>query len=292
MNRYKTPLRYPGGKQRLAPFMREILEVNELVGGHYVEVYAGGAGIAIELLLSGTVERIHLNDAHKPVHAFWHSILNHTDAFCRRIQSASLTVGEWRRQRAILANADNHNGLELGFSLFFLNRCNRSGILSGGVIGGLAQTGKWKIDARFPRNELIHRIEAIANKKSSIRLRNWDAERFIENYLPRLPQKTLVYCDPPYFRKADRLYMHHYRPEDHCRIAGTIQETIEHPWVVSYDSADEIISYYRRRGMFQYDLQYTAATAYKGREVIIFADGMTIPSESKVATISAALALL
>lgn len=292
MTRYKTPLRYPGGKQRLAPFMREVLEANDLLGGDYVEVYAGGAGVAIDLLLSKSVRKIHLNDAHKPVFAFWHSILNQTEHFCRRIMSASMTVEEWKRQREVFRRPDDHDLLDLGFSLFFLNRCNRSGILSGGVIGGLDQTGKWKMDARFPHNELIHRIEAIALKRRSIHLRNWDAERFITDYLPRLPDRTLVYCDPPYFQKAERLYLHHYKPDDHRRIARTIQSDIEHPWVVSYDGAPQIVEYYAKRGMFEYDLQYNAASAYKGKEVVIFADGMTIPWASSVPAIDAALAVL
>ena len=63
------------------------------------------------------------------------------------------------------------------------------------------------MDARFPRNELIGRIEGIASRRKAITLRNWDAERFIENYIPRLPTKTLVYCDPPYYEKSGRLYL-------------------------------------------------------------------------------------
>lgn len=170
MSRHKTPLRYPGGKQKLAPFLLEVLAANRLVNGHYAEPYAGGAGVAVELLIAGKVSHIHLNDSSRAIYAFWHSVLNHTQEFSRRIASASLTVAEWRRQKEILSRPSEFDDLDLGFSLFFLNRCNRSGIPSG-VIGGLNQTGKWKMDARFPRNELITRIEAIAAKKKAITLK-------------------------------------------------------------------------------------------------------------------------
>jgi DNA adenine methylase len=289
MMRNNTPLRYPGGKQKLAPFISEIIVENKLEGGHYAEPYAGGAGVAIELLLNGKSSHIHLNDACVPLYAFWRSVISRTDEFCRRIARASLTIVEWRKQREILRNPKGVSQLDLGFSYFFLNRCNRSGIASGGVIGGLAQTGKWKIDARFPRKELIRRVELIGSRRSSITIKNWDAERFILEYLPSLPRKTLVYCDPPYFRKADRLYLNHYKPEDHARIARVIQSKLNKPWIVSYDSAPEIQSLYSKRSHFLYGVQYNAGSAYKGSEVFFFSDVVAVPTESSVNFINCAL---
>jgi DNA adenine methylase len=289
MNRHKTPLRYPGGKQKLAPFIAEVMASNDLIGGHYAEPYAGGAGIAIELLLNGTATKIHLNDSSVPVYAFWRSILRKTDEFCRRISGASLTVAEWRRQQQILTRVREFGQLDVGFSLFYLNRCNRSGILSGGLIGGLKQAGNWKMDARFPRNELISRIEAIAARKESIALTNLDAEEFILQCIPKFPANTLIYCDPPYYHKANRLYLNHYQPQDHARVAGVIQRQIKHPWLVSYDSAPEIQEYYSGRRSFLYALQYNAAQAYKGRETFFFSDSLNLPTTSAIPSIAAAL---
>lgn len=289
MSRYKTPLRYPGGKQKLAPFVKEVMEANNLGGGHYAEPYAGGAGVAIELLLNGTASHIHLNDSCSAVYSFWKSILNETEDFCRRISRASLNVREWRKHQEVVKNRTEYGTLDVGFSMFYLNRVNRSGILSGGLIGGLAQEGEWLMDARFPRTELIRRIENIARRKKNIRLRNWDAERFISTYLPRLPQESLVYCDPPYFEKADRLYLNHYQPEDHQRIAKVIQK-IKLPWMVSYDAAPEIMKCYAQRRAFIYGLQYNALRAYVGTEAFFFSDQLNIGNSSSIKSISAALA--
>lgn len=289
MSRNKTPLRYPGGKQKLAPFVLEVLAENELQQGEYAEAYAGGAGVAIELLLTGKVSRIHLNDSCPAVYAFWRSILTKTDEFCRRISRAALTVKEWRRQKEIFSRSSAVGQLDLGFSFFYLNRCNRSGIVSGGVIGGLEQEGEWKIDARFPRNELIRRIEAIATKKDVIKVRNWDAEKFLLEYVPTLPKKSFVYCDPPYYHKAERLYSNHYAPKDHARIARLIQKRLKRPWMVSYDSAPEILGYFSKRRTFTYSLQYNAAKAYKGREVIIISDNLTLPQFSSLRCVNSAL---
>lgn len=289
MSRHRTPLRYPGGKQKLAPFILELIEANGLVGGDYVEPYAGGAGVAMELLLSGHVKKVHINDCSVPVYAFWRSILRKTEQFCRMISAASLTVEEWRRQQEIVRNPRKHNQLEVGFATFFLNRCNRSGVLSAGLIGGIAQDGDWTMDARFPRNELIRRIEAIAMRKSKIVLKNQDAFDFITDYIPTLPAETLVYCDPPYFDKASRLYLNFYKDDDHRRIAQVIQQQLERPWVVSYDSAPQILEYYGQRRSFLYDLQYNANTVYKGREVFFFSDDLALPRDSRLPFIDAAL---
>ena len=289
MGTYRTPLRYPGGKQKIWPFIAEIVAANDLTGGHYVEPYAGGAGVAMELLLGGLVSRVHLNDSCTAVFSFWHSVLNAPEELCRRISRASLTIEEWRRQREIIRRPQGVDRLDLGFAMFYLNRCNRSGILTAGVIGGIAQLGKWKMDARFPRNELIRRVEAIADKRSAIRIRNWDAERFLRDYVPRLPRRTLIYCDPPYYNKADRLYMNHYTDADHTCIASLIQKKVEHPWLVSYDNALPISAQYKNRRTFLYSLQYNAARAYRGEELFVFSDDLTLPVHSSIPAIDLAL---
>lgn len=290
MVKFRTPLRYPGGKQKLWPFLNEVLMANHLTGGHYAEPYAGGAGVALELLLRRHVSCIHLNDSCRAIYSFWRSILMEPERFCRRISRASLTVDEWKKQREIFRRRQTiADTFDLGFATFFLNRTNRSGILNGGLIGGLSQTGPWKMDARFPRNDLITRIESIAAKRDQIRLRNWDAVRFITEYIPRLPSKSLVYCDPPYFNKADRLYYNHYSAADHAEIARIIQRALQRPWIVSYDECATVRQYYRIRKHFSYRLQYNAAKAYRGAEVFVFSDDLTIPRRSIVAAIDAAL---
>lgn len=289
MGIYNTPLRYPGGKQKISPFIIEILEKNNLLGCNYVEPYAGGAGVAIDLLLGGYVSKIYLNDSCPCVYSFWHSILNEPEEFCRRISRASLNIEEWKKQRDIIRNPYKVDRIDLGYAMFYLNRCNRSGILTGGVIGGLKQTGKWKIDARFPRVELIRRIEAIVNQRKSIKLKNWDAEKYIINYLPRLDSNTFIYCDPPYFNKADKLYLNHYTPEDHKRIAMIISNIISHPWIVSYDNNEIITCLYKNYNKFVYQLQYNAFKAYKGSEIFIFSNKLLIPDHSSIHYINKSL---
>jgi DNA adenine methylase len=287
-----TPLRYPGGKQKIWRFIAEIIKVNDLTGCDYVEPYAGGAGVAVELLLSGVVRKIHLNDNNPAIYAFWHSILNHTDEFCRKIANASLSVKEWERQRIIYKDPDNHDPLSLGFSLFYLSRCNRSGILTAGVIGGKNQTGTWKIDARFNRNDLIQRIERIAAKKKFIKVKNIDAEKLIISYINKIKYPTLTYCDPPYFAKAERLYNNTYSPDDHLRLSDLIKNKLTSFWIVSYDNAPEILSLYESKKCFTYPLQYNASRVYKGTELFIFCNSLSLPRSSTIPYIHQALEFL
>lgn len=289
MAHFNTPLRYPGGKQKLTPFILELLQANGCVGGHYVEPYAGGAGVAIELLLGRSVSHVHLNDSSVPIYAFWKSVTQASEEFCRLISRASLSVSEWRRQREIVRDPMGHEELEVGFATLYLNRCNRSGVLSGGLIGGLSQTGRWLMDARFPRNELIRRVEVIAARADFISVTNLDAEKFIIDQIPKLPRQTFTYCDPPYFKKSSRLYLDSYHQDDHARIAGIIQSRLKRKWIVSYDAATQIRGFYHQRRQFVYDLQYHASTAYKGKEIFIFADNVRVPHSSTVSFINRAL---
>jgi len=292
MSRYRTPLRYPGGKQRLAPFVAEILDRNDAVGWDYVEPYAGGAGVAMELLLDGKVGHVHLNDSSVHLYAFWTTILTDPDGFCRRVSRGSLTIDHWKRHREIVRHPREHGLADVGFSTFYLNRCNRSGVLTGGVIGGLAQQGRWRIDARFPRNELVKRIEAIALRRDQITVTNLDAEEFMMTRVNKLAPQTIVYCDPPYYERAERLYLSTYVRADHVRLAKVIQRKLRRPWLVSYNGHPEILSLYRERRKFQYTLQYSAIRAYAGREVFVFADDLELPRTSVLPSIARALAKL
>ena len=279
MGDFKTPLRYPGGKQRLSPFIEEIIQENSINECHYVEPFAGGAGVGIQLLLTKKVKEIHLNDSDFGIYSFWHSVINKPEELCKMISSASMTVDEWRKRKEIVKKCDKRRILEIGFSVFFLNRCNRSGVLSAGVIGGLDQSGNYKMDARFNRNDLIRRIEAIARFKENIHLTNLDAEYYIQNYIPNLPKNTLIYLDPPYYEKGSQLYLNAYKKTDHARISHVIQSEINHNWVLSYDGVPDIVNLYKKRRHFLYDLQYSAAKVYKGKEVFVFADKLKLPKQ-------------
>jgi len=277
MAKIATPLRYPGGKSGLSGFVKLIFAANDLMDGEYAEPYCGGAGVAMELLQSEFVHRVHLNDVDPAIYAFWWSVFNETESLCRKISNTKLSVANWRRQRGVFNAPKNRSKLELGFSAFYLNRVNRSGILSAGPIGGFEQNGEWGMDARFNRPALISMIESIAKFKDRTVLYQEDAEEFIRKIVAKLPSRSLIYLDPPYVVKGQRLYLNAYEEEDHVAIASTIQKVEHLPWIVSYDNADLITKLYAQRRSMAYTIGYSANIRSNGSEVIIFSDGMRVP---------------
>ena len=237
----------------------------------------GGAAIAFELLFHHYVDRIYINDLSRPIYAFWNSVLNNTDKLCELVRNVPLTIDVWDRQKRCFAAGDFADELELGFATFFLNRTNRSGILNGGIIGGRAQAGQWKIDARFNKEELIHRIQSIAKLRDRIKLCCLDATEFIKIYLAEWGPQTLIYLDPPYYKKGRDLYYDYYNHQDHEQIAKIVTQTLHNVnWIVSYDNTPEIRALCAKSRFRMYGIGYSARKVGEGSEIMFFSDGLTI----------------
>lgn len=280
-DRFFTPLRYPGGKSKLCGFIRDLIKENNFEGGVYVEPYAGGAGVALELLLTGVVSKIHINDLNVGVFNFWSNVLLHTDRFIERIYSCKLNMDEWYFQREVFNSPTLHDGFDVGFAFFYLNRTNRSGILNGGVIGGYDQKGNYKIGARFNKDALVDRIINISRRSSDIFLYNMDAELFLQTVDAMQLANALIYIDPPYYVNGRRLYDNFYEHDDHGRISKLVS-SLRTPWVLSYDDTEQIRRFYSNSRVAEIDLLYSAQRKVKGQEVIFFSDDLIVPSVFQV----------
>jgi DNA adenine methylase len=271
-----SPLRYPGGKAKLFPFFAELIRCNKLYGAQYCEPYAGGAGLAIRLLTNGFVNRISINDIDKSIYAFWTSVLCETEKFCRLIERTPINIDQWHRQQEIWEQADVDNNLALGFSAYFLNRTNRSGIIEGaGPIGGYAQSGKWKIDVRLVKDKQIENLKTLSRYANQIDVTNLDAFEFLQKTMTA--ENAFTYLDPPYFVKGHKLYKNFYQPADHIEIARELKRKRRSKWVVSYDDVPEIRDAYKHFSPITYFLNYSAGEKSVGREVIFVSDVLTVP---------------
>lgn len=278
---FYSPLRYPGGKGKLGAFMELLIRQTGHMGGTYVEPFAGGAGIALELLEKGIVNNIVINDLDKGIYSFWRAILTETDRFINDIRNIELTITEWNKQREIIDDCSRYS-YELGLATFYLNRTNRSGIIKGGVIGGIQQSGNWHMDARFNKEVLIERIVKIARQKKHIYLYNKDVNSFIQNYLPKYQENAFVYFDPPYFGKGKQLYLNFFSYDDHVRIERMINKQVDCDWVITYDDVKEIEDIYNNHVLRRFDLNYSAAIKRKASEIIIFKRQNMIPTDSQL----------
>lgn len=268
--KWTSPLRYPGGKARLSAFFADAMDAAGMQSVTYVEPFAGGAGAGLTLLLSGRVERVVINDLDPAVHSFWWSIKHHNDEFARRIESVPLDLDEWRRQREIYKAADGRDPLALGFAFFYLNRTNRSGVLHAGVIGGLAQAGTYKIDARFNREELAQRVTTIGKVADQLVLTFDDGRRSVEKWASG--PNTFLYVDPPYVEAGGSLYLNAFDARDHADLAVTLNAHSGDSWLLTYDDAPLIRSLYANRAVFDYELNYSAHRVGRARELLISSD--------------------
>ena len=271
---YHTPLRYPGGKAKFAPVIKHIIEKNNL-HGHYVEPYAGGAGVALDLLFSGYCTDIHINDLDLAIYYFWKSITEQTEDFIRLANDTKVTIEEWHKQKNILKEKENISPLEYGFAAFFLNRTNRSGILKAGVIGGLNQTGNYKLDSRFNKADLIQRIERIGSVAKHIHVTNFDTEEWLSTLDDNIPANSLIYLDPPYYEKGQGLYRNYYQHKDHVAIQEKLAKVKMH-WVVSYDNHPNIREIYHQYRQSEYSLNYSANKKMKATEIVIYSDNLIL----------------
>lgn len=280
--RVLSPLRYPGGKSRIADFVKQIIKDNKLLDGVYVEPYAGGAAVALSLLMSEYVSRIIINDKDRSIFAFWHSVLNETERLCQYIEETPVTMEIWREQRELqsIEKKKTADLFSLGFSTLFLNRTNRSGIIKAGVIGGLEQTGNYKIDARYKKEELIARIRRIAAYADRIELHNEDAVDLVSKISHIAPQNTIMYLDPPYYKKGRGLYMNYYNDSDHRAIRDIITNVDIIKWMVSYDNSCFIKSLYKEYRSQEFYLNYSANNNGKGTEVLFFSNNCIVSKEA------------
>lgn len=275
---FYTPLRYPGGKGKLSYYLKEVIQHNSLLDCHYIEPFAGGAGVALELLMQEYVSKITINDYDPAIYSFWHSILNNSDDFCEKIECTEITMETWYQQREILRSNNYDDRLILGFAAFFMNRTNRSGILNAGVIGGKEQAGKWKLDVRFNKPDLIKRIKKIAGYKDRIFIKNEDTLDLLINLSLKSHENTFMYLDPPYYVKGQELYRNFYEHQDHVDIKNQLIKMPVLHWVATYDNTKEIKEIYNNLKVMDFDLQYSAQSKRVGSEVMIFSDNLLIPT--------------
>lgn len=255
---HASPLRYPGGKAPLAGFFESAIGALGLNKPTYIEPYAGGAGAGLELLLKGVVGKVVINDLDPAIHACWKAIVKDSEAFLKLLDRTPLTVGEWKRQREIYRRRHDPNidPLVLGFATFFLNRTSRSGVLGAGVIGGFAQAGEYKINARYDKKVLRARIETLAELGGKIRVTNQDGVARLREYLPK--DNVFAYVDPPYVAKGSSLYMSAFEEEDHIALALVLNGFANTNWVLTYDMAELVRKLYRTREVSEFQLLYSA----------------------------------
>lgn len=284
----KSPFRYPGGKTQLTNYIEHLLKINN-VTDTYIEPFAGGAGVAMALLLDGKVKNIIINDYDKSIYSVWNAILNKSQKLISMIENTEITLDEWHRQKNIHEKFKNHqNSIENAFSTLFLNRTNVSGIISGGPIGGQSQLGKYKIDCRFNKNKIIEKIKAINSRKNNITITRMDATNFIDKVILQCNStSSFIFFDPPYYKQGQNLYLSFYNSNGHKKLAKKIQSLTNYRWITTYDCEKDILNMYSQSNAYKYSLRYSANSRKIASEYLFTNTVTTIDSFNNVDLIKA-----
>ena len=125
----RSPLRYPGGKTWLSPYVEAWLRQLDPRPALLVEPFGGGGSVSLSALMADWAERALLGELDRDVAAFWQAALRHGPALAekvRRFQVSRAAVSE-------LADRTPNDMLEWGFRTLVLNRTCRDGILAPGA---------------------------------------------------------------------------------------------------------------------------------------------------------------
>ena len=266
MAKVYTPLRYPGGKSALAEFIWHTIELNGFTEIPYCEPFAGGAGVAMNLLLQGKVKSVILNDLDTGIYSIWYAIFNDTEWFIEAINNTEITLAVREQKKKVYNELKDSYGYsrDLAFATFFLNRVNYSGILTGGPIGGKEQKGKYKLDCRFNKESLIDKIKEIAKYRDNVQLFHMDAIELLKNQ-----SNIFVFADPPYWQAGDMLYE---ASVEHSKLAKVLCESKDIHWIATYDNNINIANVYEEYGAHSklFELQYSASRKRKELECMFY----------------------
>ncbi|OGP56865.1 MAG: hypothetical protein A2V67_18420 [Deltaproteobacteria bacterium RBG_13_61_14] len=280
-----SPLRYPGGKSAMAGLLSHIRRINGLGYRAIAEPFAGGAGASLTLLYLEETHEIYINDADPAIYDFWWSLVNRPQTFMDMLSKARVSMAEWHRQREVYRDCGRVSRLRRGFSAFYMNRCNRSGIIvNGGPIGGTKQIGKWKLNARFNKAELRRRCEKVAEYRNRVHVSGCDGIELIKSLDA---ESTFFFIDPPYFVKGKTLYLSALDDEYHIALSAQMKSMSDSAWVLVYDDCPEIRRLYRDWATIRpFSLRYVAAERRSGKELLIIPKWMRLPSSQDSAAVS------
>jgi DNA adenine methylase len=280
-----SPLRYPGGKRRLVPYLAAALAENNLRPDLFVEPYAGGASVSLELLHLDFAGRAVIGDLDPMVNAFWETVVTDVDWLCEQVESVPLSLSEWERMKKTRFRSRR----SLALACLYLNRTSFNGALhnSAGPIGGRAQTSEYDIGCRFPRARLVGRLRACAELADRIDVvPAQDAMVTVREARERARHDELsafFYLDPPFWAKSKFLYRRSFTELAHERLADQLH-WLQDQFLLSYDPAPEIVDLYTGHTagtVAEIELVYSGSSRSAGTEMVI-SNLPKLPAETKL----------
>ena len=269
--RYVSPLRYPGGKATMAPWLGEMFDrqVSFMDIEVWLEPFAGGAGAGLTLLDRDAVGEVWLVDQNPAIAAFWASVVTEGAALAARVEKTRPSRELYETSRELLADPAGADPFDLGYAAFIVNRCSRSGIIAprSGVMSD--------VTARFNAPELADRIRHVASFSSRIRVIHGDGIAHLEQLDGScgIEDELVAFVDPPYFREGNRLYANGFDETAHQRLASALHRTPAR-WLLTYDDEPAVLDLYAGHRVVAYDIRNNANRARIAREYAVLSDNL------------------
>jgi len=243
-----SPLRYPGSKRKLFNYLERVLDYNSFSPQVLIEPFVGGGSIFLNFLSRHTKSIAVIADKDELVYSFWKTLFTEPKYLINFISKVKVNLKNFDYYKYVSSHHTEFNRKQLAEACLFLNRTSFSGILNNnsGPMGGRTQKSIYKIDCRFGCVNLIKKIRFISAFKNRVVILPYNWEKTLEYVVKGGKYKKanlLFYFDPPFYKKADKLYRYHFDNGSHRNLRNKLIR-LKQPWILSYDRVKEIQDLY------------------------------------------------
>jgi DNA adenine methylase len=262
---FKSPLRYPGGKQKAIPQIAHYLPPTFK---EFREPFVGGGSVFFHVLQKYPSMPCWVNDLNLELYYFWHQVKTNLPELVESVWKVKNQTIDGRALFKSLAVADTStmSPLERGVRFFVLNRISFSGTIESGGYSDASFKGRFT-------NSSMDRLAALHGCFVNTRVTNFD----YSTLLTEPGEDVFIFLDPPYLSKTkSKLYGKKgdlHTCFDHSRFAKLMSEC-SHKWLITYDNCEQVRHHFSFAYIYEWELQYGMNNykqpyADKGKELFI-----------------------
>lgn len=262
---FKSPLRYPGGKQKAIPQIAHYLPPTFK---EFREPFVGGGSVFFHVLQKYPSMPCWVNDLNLELYYFWHQVKTNQRELVEEVWKVKRSYTDGRALFKSLAAADTStmSPLERGVRFFVLNRISFSGTIESGGYSSASFKGRFT-------DSSIERLAALDGCFVNTSVSNFD----YSTLLTQPGEDVFIFLDPPYLTKTQsKLYGKRgdlHTCFDHSRFALLMSEC-SHKWLITYDNCEQVRHHFSFAYIYEWELQYgmnnyKQQKADKGKELFI-----------------------
>jgi len=247
----RSPLRYPGGKSRVARLLAPYIPEHE----EYREIFFGGGGLFFH---KPKAKHNWINDLHPGLYAFWKTLRDQFDEFealCRKQPASNeatlrATFDYWCGRDDLMKASGDDKLLERAVQYYFINRT----VWTGRVVYDPARRSRLYFSNPEGWGNLekkLKHLRACSEKLQGVKITNLPFEQCLEGATP----DTFIYADPPYYRDSldvptSKLYEGHFPIEAHTALRDLLAASPARA-MISYDDRPEVRKLYADKAIWR-----------------------------------------